>query len=157
MTVKLLEDTPSAQRQHWVGVLAKADSTALRRLVESWGPDPDYERLRGPEIGLVMVRGRAGGTGAAFNLGEMTVARCSVRLPDGTLGHAYIGGRDLEHCETAAWLDALLQTPAQHDALVEGVIAPLEREAAEREALAARKAAATRVEFFTMATEASGS
>ena len=32
-----------------------------------------------------MVRGRVGGTGAPFNLGEMSVTRCSVRLADGSL------------------------------------------------------------------------
>jgi len=153
MTVQLDEDAAVARRQHWVGLLAKADAAALRRLAGAWGKAPEYERLRGPETGLVMLRGRAGGTGAGFNMGEMTVTRCSVRLPDGTLGHAYVGGRDAEHCETAAWLDALLQTPAHREKLLSSVIAPLEREAAERKELAARKTAATRVEFFTMATE----
>jgi alpha-D-ribose 1-methylphosphonate 5-triphosphate synthase subunit PhnG len=154
MTVHLHEDASVARRQRWVGLLAKADGATLRRLVDDWGAAPDYERLRGPEIGLVMLRGRAGGTGAAFNCGEMTVTRCSVRLPDGTLGHAYVGGRDPGHCETAAWLDALLQTPAHQGALLAEVIEPLARAADERRTLAARKAAATRVEFFTMATEA---
>lgn len=153
MTVQLNEDASVARRTRWVGLLAKADRASLRRLVGDWGSTPEYERLRGPEVGLVMLRGRAGGTGAGFNLGEMTVTRCSVRLPDGTLGHAYIGGRDPEHCEMAAWLDALLQTTAHHDALLSRVIEPLEREAAERRTLAGRKTAATRVEFFTLATE----
>jgi alpha-D-ribose 1-methylphosphonate 5-triphosphate synthase subunit PhnG len=152
MTVQLDHDISTARRKHWVGLLAKADHASLRRLVGDWGAAPDYERLRGPEVGLVMLRGRAGGTGEAFNLGEMTVTRCSVRLPDGTLGHAYVGGRDPEHCETAAWLDALLQMPAYQDDLLSSVIEPLEREADERRTLAARKTAATRVEFFTMAT-----
>jgi alpha-D-ribose 1-methylphosphonate 5-triphosphate synthase subunit PhnG len=152
MTVQLDQDVSTACRQRWAGLLAKADHATLRRLVGDWAAAPDYERLRGPEIGLVMLRGRAGGTGEAFNLGEMTITRCSVRLPDGTLGHAYVGGRDPEHCETAAWLDALLQTPAYQDDLLSRVIEPLEREADERRTLAARKAAATRVEFFTMST-----
>jgi alpha-D-ribose 1-methylphosphonate 5-triphosphate synthase subunit PhnG len=152
MTVQLDQNVSMARRKRWVGLLAKADHASLRRLVGNWGAAPEYECLRGPEAGLVMLRGRAGGTGEAFNLGEMTVTRCSVRLPDGTLGHAYVGGRDPEHCETAAWLDALLQTPAYQDGLLSGVIEPLEREADERRTLAARKTAATRVEFFTMST-----
>jgi alpha-D-ribose 1-methylphosphonate 5-triphosphate synthase subunit PhnG len=152
MTVQLDQNVSMARRKRWVSLLAKADHASLRRLVDNWGIAPEYERLRGPEAGLVMLRGRAGGTGEAFNLGEMTVTRCSVRLSDGTLGHAYVGGRDPEHCETAAWLDALLQTPAYQDDLLSGVIEPLEREADERRTLAARKTAATRVEFFTMST-----
>lgn len=141
-------------RRRWVGVLARADAAMVQRLARSWGPAPAYDLLRGPEVGLVMVRARAGGTGAPFNLGEMTATRCSVRLTDGTLGHACIGGRDTAHCETAAWLDALLQDDAHRERLMAAVIAPLEQAAAERRALAAGKAAATRVEFFTLATEA---
>ena len=147
------DDAATATRQRWVSVLAKADSATLRRIVADWGEPPAYERLRGPEVGLMMMRARAGGTGAAFNLGEMTVTRCSVRLADGSLGHAYIGGRDRDHCETAAWLDALLQTAEHRDGLMADVIAALERDAAARKDLAARKVAATRVEFFTLQTE----
>ena len=36
-----------------------------------------------------VVRGRVGATGAAFNLGEMTVTRASVRLASGNVGHAF--------------------------------------------------------------------
>ena len=50
-------------------------------------PLPDYVALRAPETGLVMVRGRIGGTGAPFNVGEMTVTRCSV--PVNVNGTAY--------------------------------------------------------------------
>ena len=71
---------------------------------------PGYTFVRKPEVGLVMVRGRAGGTGMQFNVGELPVARCSVRLDDGTVGHAYVGGRSLRHAEIAAVLDALLQS-----------------------------------------------
>ena len=68
--------------------------------------------MRGPETGLVMVRGRAGGSGSPFNLGEMTVTRCTVQLGSGTAGHAYIAGRDERQAELAAVADALLQDPA---------------------------------------------
>jgi alpha-D-ribose 1-methylphosphonate 5-triphosphate synthase subunit PhnG len=98
-----------------------------------------------------MVRGRAGGDGAPFNLGEMTVTRCAVRLGD-AVGHAYVAGRDKRQAELAALVDAALQDPSRHAALMDAVIAPLAaRQQAERET-EARKAAATRVEFFTMAT-----
>ena len=109
-----------------------------------------YQRLRGPEVGLVMVRGRAGGTGARFNLGEMTVSRCTVRLDDGTLGHAWVGGRDPRHAELAAVFDALLQDPARGVVLGEELIDALAQDRAERRQAAAARAAASRVEFFTM-------
>ena len=97
-----------------------------------------------------MVRGRTGGGGAPFNAGEMTMARCTVRVGDHT-GHAYVAGRDLHQAELAAVLDAALQDPARTDRW-RGVIDRLaEAQAARRDAMAA-KAAATRVQFFTMAT-----
>ncbi len=67
--------------------------------------------LRGPEAGLVMVRGRTGGGGAPFNLGEMTTTRCTVRTDAGFVGHAYVAGRDERLAEVAALADALLQDP----------------------------------------------
>ncbi|MGL4314349.1 MAG: phosphonate C-P lyase system protein PhnG [Sphingomonas sp.] len=154
MTISSADAAFVARRQYWVSVLAKADGASLQRLVTAYGPPPSYERLRGPETGLVMVRGRAGGTGAAFNLGEMTVTRCSVRLADGTLGHSYVRGSNVAHSEAAAWLDALLQLPDHHDELSQAIIEPLAREAEEQRVLAARKTAATRVDFFTLAPEA---
>jgi len=98
-----------------------------------------------------MVRGRAGGDGAAFNLGEMTVTRCAVRLGD-VVGHAYVAGRDKRQAELAALLDAALQDPARRPALMAKVIAPLAAHQQAKHEAEARKAAATRVDFFAMQT-----
>jgi alpha-D-ribose 1-methylphosphonate 5-triphosphate synthase subunit PhnG len=139
----------SAPRARWMGVLARATRSELEAVWKSLPERPDYELLRRPEIGLVMVRGRAGGTGNPFNFGEMTVTRCAVRLGDGTTGHCYAAGRDGRKAELAALFDALLQG-ADRNRLEREVIAPLaDRQAADR-AIASRKAAATKVEFFTM-------
>ena len=137
-------------RQGWMAVLARA--TAAELAAASSGLLPDYVALRGPEAGLVMVRGRAGGTGAAFNLGEATVVRCTVRSATGHVGHAYCLGRDLRQAELAAALDAALQDPSVHDAVQAQVIAPLAERQAEGREQVARRAAATQVQFFTMAT-----
>jgi alpha-D-ribose 1-methylphosphonate 5-triphosphate synthase subunit PhnG len=110
---------------------------------------PPHEVLRAPEVGAVMVQGRIGGTGAAFNLGEMTVTRCSVRLQAGAVGHAWVQGRNPAHALRAAVADALLQTDAA-SSILEQVVQPLIEEAAATRSARARKAAATRVEFFTM-------
>lgn len=133
-----------------MAVLARADADSLS--AASAGLLPDYTVLRGPEAGLVMLRGRAGGGGAAFNLGEAAVVRCTVRSQDGHVGHAYCLGREPRHAELAAAIDAGLQDPARHDALHASVVAPLEAAQAEARALDARRAAATQVQFFTMAT-----
>lgn len=129
-----------------MGLLARAPAALLARLF----PDlPAHTLLRGPEIGTVMVRGRQGGTGAPFNLGEVTVTRCTLRLDCGTVGHAHVQGRDRGHALRAAALDALLQTGAA-GGLRAQVLAPLAQAERDARAQRARKAAATKVEFFTM-------
>lgn len=134
-----------------MAVLARASGDEIAALLDPLPPLPAHERLRAPETGLVMVRGRAGGDGGAFNLGEMTVTRCAVRIGD-HVGHAYVAGRDKRQAELAAVLDAALQEPSRRDGLLAQVIAPLaERQAAAR-AAEARKAAATKVEFLAMQT-----
>jgi alpha-D-ribose 1-methylphosphonate 5-triphosphate synthase subunit PhnG len=133
-----------------MGVLARADAQALATRLAAIDELPRYSRLRGPESGLVMVRGRAGGNGAPFNLGEMTVTRCTVRTADGLTGHAYVTGREMRQAELAAVFDALLQDPARHAVLQATVIAPLEQAQMDRRAEIAAKAAATKVNFFAM-------
>jgi alpha-D-ribose 1-methylphosphonate 5-triphosphate synthase subunit PhnG len=141
---------PDAARARWMSTLAQAEPAAVESAWAGLPSRPAYRLLRGPETGLVMVRGRAGGTGAPFNLGEMTVTRCSVELDDGTVGHAYVAGGDPRHAETAAVLDAMLQDPIGRAAVESAVVEPLvaAREARHRSARA--RAGTTRVEFFTM-------
>ena len=110
--------------------------------------DIDHDMLRPPETGLVMLRGRMGATGAPFNFGEATVTRCAVRLADGTEGHAYVMGRSAAHAKLAALCDALLQRDPE--GLSERLIAPLASKLRERQVETSTKAAATKVDFFTM-------
>ncbi len=147
-----MPDPEIAERQRWMGVLARADAVALRDHLTRWGDIPRYTRLRGPEAGLVMVRGRTGGGGAPFNLGEMTVTRCSVRLDDGLIGHAYVAGRDEGRAELAAVTDAMMQDPGRAESLREAVIDPLAEQQRVRRDARAEKAAATKVQFFSMRT-----
>jgi alpha-D-ribose 1-methylphosphonate 5-triphosphate synthase subunit PhnG len=140
-------DEPHAARRRWMAVLARADADELARRL---GALPGYHLLRGPETGLVMVRGRAGGGGAPFNLGEITATRCTVRTERGLVGHAYIAGRNERLAELAALADALLQDPTRQDALLEEVIEPLTMEQQTRRDAKSAKAAATQVQFFAM-------
>ncbi len=140
----------ASARARWMSALAQAEPGWLEAARERLDPAPRYRLLRAPETGLVMVKGRVGGTGTPFNLGEMTVTRCSVELHDGRVGHAYVAGRNGRHAENAAVFDALLQDASRRPALESRVIEPLlaTREARHREVRA--RAAATRVDFFTM-------
>lgn len=109
-----------------------------------------FDMIRPPETGLVMLRGRMGGTGGPFNLGEATVTRCAVRTAKGHEGHAYIMGRNRDHARTAAVCDALLQDENHRVQVEELVLQPLIKLLEERRSLASRKAAATKVDFFTL-------
>jgi alpha-D-ribose 1-methylphosphonate 5-triphosphate synthase subunit PhnG len=137
------------KRKVWMGLLARAPAARLAALWQGFGLEPEHTLLRPPEIGAVMVRGRAGATGAPFNLGEMTVTRCSTRLACGAVGHGYVQGRDKTHARTAALIDALMQTPCA-DALSAAVLDPLAAELDLARSRRAARAAATKVDFFTL-------
>jgi alpha-D-ribose 1-methylphosphonate 5-triphosphate synthase subunit PhnG len=111
---------------------------------------PAYVQLREPENGLVMVRGRIGGDGAPFNLGEATVSRAAVRLASGEVGFGYALGRDREKARLIALCDALIQAEAHAPLIEKEVIAPLRDALLARRTQAAAEAAATRVDFYTM-------
>jgi len=143
---------PNGDRQRWMAVLAQAACSELESAWEATADKSDYSWLRKPETGMSMIRARTGSNGQPFNLGEVTVTRCALTTGDGEMGVAYIKGRDHRHAELAALFDALLQDEARHDEIEGRVIAPLERSGQERQATMQRKAAATRVDFFTMAT-----
>jgi alpha-D-ribose 1-methylphosphonate 5-triphosphate synthase subunit PhnG len=146
-------DGGDAARKARLSLLAKAPGDRLVSLWARWcdgAAEPAHDILRGPEIGTVMVRGRAGGVGAPFNLGEMTVTRCTVRLGSGAVGHGHVQGRHTAAARIAAVIDALC-ADGQSDALEDVILAPLRRAACDIAEKRAAKAAATKVEFFTMA------
>lgn len=136
-----------------MSLLAKAPAATLAEAAENYslqhGAVPAYLWLRRPEIGLAMVRARSGGTGQQFNLGEMSVTRCALRLASGQIGAAYVAGRDARHAEWAALFDALLQTDAAPQ-VWQSVLQPIEQALAAQRALSEARAAATKVEFMTM-------
>ena len=139
-------------RRRWMAVLARAKADRITDLLHACGKLPAHTVIRGPECGLVMVRGRAGGGGSAFNLGEMTVTRCTVRTEAGFLGHAYIAGREQRRAELAALVDALMQDQQRTAELEARVITPLQQQQTDRAAANAARAAATQVQFFAMQT-----
>ena len=139
----------SDARQAWLGLLARAPEGRVAALLAKAGLTPAFDWLRQPEVGTVMVRGRMGGTGGACNLSEMTVTRTTLKLACGTVGHGHVAGRRKTDAQAVAMADALLQTGEA--AVVETqVLKPLEAEETQRRAARAAKAAATKVDFFTM-------
>ncbi len=145
-----INDSNFEPRRHWMGVLARADLADLERHWKRENGGVHYRHLRPPETGLVMARGRAGGNGQRFNLGEMTVTRCSLQFPDGIVGHGYVAGRDRRHAELAAAFDALLQRPERQEQVKQHVIHSLEQKYIAEKEDRSKKAAATKVDFYTM-------
>lgn len=135
-------------RQHWMGVLARAQLNELQPY-EAALKDAEYQLIRAPEIGMTLVRGRMGGDGAAFNVGEMSVTRCVVRLADGRTGYSYLAGRDKARAELAALADAHLQG-TQPSLWLSDLITALAAAQAKRRAQKEADTAATKVEFFTL-------
>ncbi len=137
-------------RAQWLAVLARASREELEAFVAALGPLPDRELVRPAEAGLVMLRGRVGGTGDAFNLGEASLVRCAVRLGC-VLGVGYSLGRDKRKAELIALLDALLQDESRTASLVREVVQPLQQRQQARRDAQSRCAASSKVDFFTMA------
>jgi alpha-D-ribose 1-methylphosphonate 5-triphosphate synthase subunit PhnG len=143
-----MQTSHDASRQEALGVLANAESKDLGETWSSWRNRPAVEIIRAPETGLIMLRGRTGGAGAAFNLGEATVSRASVRIETGEVGHGYCLGRDTAKAELIATIDALFQREPHN--IEFAILRPLRDIAYARDKKQHDETAATKVEFFTM-------
>jgi alpha-D-ribose 1-methylphosphonate 5-triphosphate synthase subunit PhnG len=139
-----------AQRRAAMAVLAQAQANDIARGLSQVGGGVDFTDLRPVETGLVMLRGRIGGNGAPFNVGEATVTRAAVQLASGETGFGYVLGRDREKARLAALCDALWQAGAYRQRVEQYVLTPLRCAQQERQALARAQTAATRVDFFTL-------
>lgn len=144
-------DPAISARQHWMAVLARASGEQLAQAWDAVAPVPTFRWLRPAESGLVMMRGRIGGSGAKFNVGEAAVTRCAVRTSDGFTGFSYVLGRDRRRAEFAALFDALLQDPARCAEIERRVLKPIAASQRQRREEHSRKSAATKVEFYTLA------
>jgi alpha-D-ribose 1-methylphosphonate 5-triphosphate synthase subunit PhnG len=138
-----------AQRQRWMAVLARTTADDLAALFDRHDDVLTPTVLKAPETGTVMVEARAGGSGRRFNTGETTVTRCVVQFPSGALGVCYALGADRRKARLAAILDGLLQDRTWHARLAPEIDRLAAVQTAARE-LASRKAAATKVDFFTL-------
>ncbi len=138
------------KRQHWMSVLAKSSADHVMTLAHTYMNEHRFETIRPAEVGLTQVRGRMGGTGSRFNLGDMTITRCVVRSTNGDYGYSYIAGRNKDHATVAAQLDALLQDHVYQQDLISHVIQPLAQKLAEAQASKAHDVAQTKVNFFTL-------
>lgn len=140
----------NASRRTLMAVLAQATSEEIRTGLGSLGPLPAHTELRPAETGLVMLRGRIGGDGAPFNVGEATVTRAAVQVPSGEIGFSYVLGRDREQARLAALVDALWQNERSRADIECNVVAPIRQRIERERQKSQEETAATRVDFFTL-------
>lgn len=143
------ENAGQKQRQAVMAVLAHTDAAELSDRLKAITL-PAHENLREPENGLVMVRGRTGGDGAPFNLGEATVSRAAVRLSTGEVGFGYVLGRDRNKAQMIALCDAMVQSAEFAEVVEAKVVAPLRNAMIAERNRKAAETAATRVDFYTL-------
>lgn len=141
---------PDPRRHALMTLCARATRAEMRAALDALAPLPLHRDLRRAEPGLAMVRGRMGGTGAPFNLGEATVTRAAVRLEDGTTGFAWLLGHDAERARAAALIDALGQLPDWQARIADVFVEPVRARLAADAKRQREETAATRVNFFTL-------
>ena len=150
MTISMDGPAPAEARRAALRALAAAEVGEMSAAFDGLPEAPEFETVRPPEVGLVMARGRIGGGGAPFNLGEVTVTRAVVRIDTGEVGFGHVLGRDTTRALIVAKLDALWQSSRYRELVEARVIAPVRQRIAAEEQATRRKAAATRVNFFTL-------
>ncbi|MEM1038730.1 MAG: phosphonate C-P lyase system protein PhnG [Pseudomonadota bacterium] len=151
MTDKPIDELSDySAQQRVIGVLAASAGDELNALFETLKEVPDWQHLRPPETGLIMVRGRVGGEGAPFNFGEVTVTRAAITLTNGPTGFSYALGRDRKKAEQAAIVHALWSVPGRTQEMETAILAPLEAKQKQRDEKLAEETAPTKVDFFTL-------
>lgn len=139
-----------APRQRAMSAFAQAKRQELADGLADYAVESNWSFLRKPETGLIMARGRMGGSDAPFNFGEVTVTRCSVLLESGESGHATIMGRDKEKARLAALADARWQNETGKVQMESRIVAPVLKRLAAEDDMVRCETEATKVDFFTM-------
>jgi alpha-D-ribose 1-methylphosphonate 5-triphosphate synthase subunit PhnG len=138
------------KRKSALSVLSKS---SLDSIVEQWsalGINPAFNFLKTPEVGMVMVRGQAGGDGQTFNVGEMTVTRCVVQLHSKEIGYGYTAGRNIDKSKIIALIDACFQVSIFEKNIEDRIINPLRVSIEEKQEHQKNKIETSTVDFFTM-------
>ncbi|MBN9265644.1 MAG: phosphonate C-P lyase system protein PhnG [Hyphomicrobium sp.] len=149
-----IHDHPDARvvsaRQELMEICAHATEAELTSAIDALDPRPEATDIRPAETGLVMLRGRIGGSGAPFNFGEATVTRAAVRLGTGETGFSYLLGRSKTRARLAAVLEAAGQRPEYRRSIVQNLVRPVAERLESERRTTREEAEATRVEFFTL-------
>lgn len=141
---------PADARAEAMRLLSRSKPDELAEPLRSRWPDLETRLVRAPETGLVMLRGRMGGDGAPFNLGEATVSRAVIELPTGERGYSQLLGRDRNHAALAATVEALNQRETDRSDVERLILDPIRQRLASEAQRQRAETAATKVDFFTL-------
>ena len=144
------KDANLEARRRAMALIAEARADELAAPIAEVAQTRAARELKPVETGLVMLRGRIGGDGAPFNLGEATVTRAIIELDTGERGFAHILGRDHKRARLAALADALWQRDETRARIETAILAPVAARLAAEAAKTRAETAATRVDFFTL-------
>jgi alpha-D-ribose 1-methylphosphonate 5-triphosphate synthase subunit PhnG len=133
-----------------MAAFSRAKETELSGPIHKFWPRLEVRDLKPVEMGLLMLRGRMGGDGKAFNLGEATLSRAVVELSDGRRGYGHVLGRNRETARLAAIADALWQNPRDQEIVEREIVAHISARLTHEKARKRTEAAATKVDFFTL-------
>lgn len=139
-----------AERQTAMRALSMAAEDELEALYDTFEPKPDWHFARRPETGLVMARGRIGGGGAPFNLGEVTITRAAVTLESGETGYSWCQGRGQRKAAIAAFFDAAWLKSDLRARVEAEIVVPLAQNQAKADTVSQQATASTKVDFFTL-------
>ncbi|MFQ5904751.1 MAG: phosphonate C-P lyase system protein PhnG [Candidatus Binatia bacterium] len=90
-------------------ILAQADSATLLPIADEILRAIEVDVLKKPETSLVMLRALDSVTGRPFNVGEVFVTECEVRLGN-HVGYSLIMGEEVERALAAAVIDVALES-----------------------------------------------
>ena len=147
--MQLRTDFIQADRQAWMKELALANFAELEILWQQFTNKPEFKYLRATDSGLLQVQGKLGNTGDRFNMGDITITRSSISLANGINGFAFVQGRNKQHADLAAIIDAIMQSDLATNAQT-ALIAPLQAARLERLKTATAATLQTKVDFFTL-------
>lgn len=137
-------------RKRLMQICSRAKEDEFETALTALGLSPQVEDVRAPQTGLIMLRGRIGAGGSAFNVGEATMTRAVVRLPCGRTGFGYLLGRSHKRARLAAIFDALGQDERYIQVLEQHFIEPVDSRWRAEKLATLEHTAATKVDFFTL-------
>ncbi|MFC0178603.1 phosphonate C-P lyase system protein PhnG [Thorsellia kenyensis] len=137
-------------RQILMGLLAKSPFEVIDNLWTTLNLTPNYELFRAPEIGLVQLQGKMGGTGNRFYVGDATITRAVVLIENKYYGYSYIMGRDKKKAQLCALIDGLMQINEYQITIEEKLLLPLLKLLETQKNEKNKATEATRVDFFTL-------